>query len=49
MTLTFENTYLNIVFCELRATKIATEQVPEVRVRKLNFDRICSMQTFVRN
>jgi len=37
------------VFCKLRATKIAMARISETRVRKLNFDGICSMQTFVRN
>ena len=41
--------YLNIVFCELRATNIATARISEVRVRKLNFDGICFMQAFVWN
>ena len=40
---------LNVLFCELRATKIVTARISEVRVRKLKFDGICSMQTFVRN
>ena len=41
--------YLNVLFCELRATKIAKARISEVRVRKLNFDGICSTQTFVGN
>jgi hypothetical protein len=41
--------YLNIGFCKLRAMKIAKAGISEDRVRKLNFDGICSIQTFIRN
>jgi hypothetical protein len=41
--------YLKIMLCKLRATKMAMAGISEDRGRKLNFDGICSMQTFVRN